>query len=259
MQNYELFLNMQNIRQKKTHFFFVICLFMVINAVFGQHEQKLAKADLLFKERKYEKARALYEELRYQDKQFSEQSLLKLAFIAEKSEQNDAKAMFYLSLFYEKTKNKQAQAYLISLAQRNKASGYHFGDAEFFAEIYTNFKIVFFLFFLVGFSGLCFWLWKRLEKRKFSRTLYYVSGTAAVAFLILILLNTDFRQAYAIVTDENALLHTEPSAGAEVVGRVTQGSRVLIGKQTDIWREIFWEDKKFFLRNHQIGVVLSRD
>jgi hypothetical protein len=258
MQNYELFFNMQNICRKFYYFFFIFLFFPASEAVFAQSIEKLAQADKYFSERKYEKARELYEEIRHKEKKISEQSLVKLAFIAEKIEKDEAKALFYLSLFYELTKNKQAQSYLVGLAQKNNLPGYSFGDAAFFAEIYTSFRVYFLSALIFGMGGLCFWLFDRIKKRKFNRTNYYISATAFFSILLLFFLNIDIRKPYAIVVHENSLLYTAPAAASNIVGLLPKGSRVTVGKSADIWQEVEWEDKQYFVRKTHLGYVLTK-
>jgi hypothetical protein len=230
----------------------------VSTVIFAQTEEKLARADKLFSERKYEKARDLYEEIRHKEKKISEQSLVKLAFIAEKIEKDEAKALFYLSLFYELTKNKQAQSYLVGLAQKNNLPGYSFGDAAFFAEIYTSFRVYFLSALILSLGGLCFWLFDRIKKRKFNRTNYYISATALFSLALLFILNVDIRKPYAVVINDNSLLFSSPAAASNVVGLLPKGSRVTVGKNIDIWQTVEWENKEYFVRKTHLGFVLTK-
>ena len=257
MQNYERFLNMQNIWQKKYYFFFFTAFFGAMGVVFSQGQASLAEADKLFSERKYTKAAAIYEEIRHGQKAFSEQSLLKLAFTAEKAEKDEAKALFYLSMLYEKTKNKQVQSHLISLAQKNGLQGYKFGDAAFFAEIYTSYRAVFFVGVIAALSALCFWLFDRVKKGKFNRTAYYVASTAFLAICLLWTFNTNFREPYAIVMHDNTLMYDSPAGGASVIGRLPKGTRLTVGEGRDIWHEVMWNEKTYFVRRHHLGFVLG--
>jgi hypothetical protein len=257
MQNYELFLNMQNICKKKYYFFFFTAFLGAIGVVFSQGQVSLAEADKLFSERKYTRAAAIYEEIRHGQKSFSEQSLLKLAFTAEKAEKDLAKALFYLSVLYEKTKNKQVQGHLIALAQKNALQGYEFGDAAFFAGIYTSYRAVFFVFVIAAFALICFWLFDRVKKGKFNRTAYYIAATAFFASLMIWAFNTNFREPYAIVMHDNTLMYDSPSGGANIIGRLPKGTRLTVGDGRDIWQEVVWNEKVYFVRRHHLGFVIA--
>jgi len=143
-----------------------------------------------------------------------------------------------------------------SLAEQHKLQGYNYDDAEFFLNIYQKYQsqidltvlaIVLFFFSLL--------VYKRRNNGKIS---IGQAVSYAIALVVVLLLNNFAReQQKAIITNGTAYLMDGPSPGANIVAVVTEGHRVSVVGQKDIWSEILWEDQDVFVRSQSLKPIAA--
>ena len=98
---------------------------------------KLKKADQLFLEKKYTESYNMYHKLFTEEKKFTPQTLLKMAFIKEALGEN-TEALYYLNVFYENFPEKRVFNKMKEIAAKQKLEGYVYSDLEFFSNLYRK-------------------------------------------------------------------------------------------------------------------------
>jgi len=238
---------------------FIIFLFAFLSHSYsgycGMASQNLQLADSLFTQKKYTQAFELYEQIYSKDRQASPAMLLKMAFVKE-GLGDYSQALFYLNLHYLMVYDKKTLKKMESLAEQHKLQGYNYDDAEFFLNIYQKYQsqidltvlaIVLFFFSLL--------VYKRRNNGKIS---IGQAVSYAIALVVVLLLNNFAReQQKAIITNGTAYLMDGPSPGANIVAVVTEGHRVSVVGQKDIWSEILWEDRDVFVRSQSLKPIAA--
>ncbi len=238
---------------------FIIFLFVfLIHSYSGKCEatsQNLLLADSLFNQKKYTQAFELYEQVFTYDRKASPAMLLKMAFVKE-GLGDFSQALYYLNLHYLMVYDKKTLKKMESLAEQHRLQGYNYDDAEFFLNIYQKYQsqvdmavlaIVLFFFSLLVY-----------KRRKYNKTSKGQAVSYAIALMLVILLNNFAReQQKAIITNGTAYLMDGPSPGANIVAVVSEGHRVRVVGQKDIWSEILWEDKDVFIRNQSLMPITA--
>ena len=179
--------------------------------------------------------------------------LLKMAFIKE-GLGDYTNALYYLNLYYLKTYNKKALKKMENLAEQNKLSGYNYDDVEFFLNLYYQYQLQIDL--LV--AGLMFMFFGILIYQK--RTKKLSPGLPRVVYIcllltLLIINNFARERTKAIVTASEAYLMKGPSPGADVVEVISQGHRVDILDQDDVWVKISWNEEEAFIKAFNLKPV----
>lgn len=214
-------------------------------------ESDLHTADSLFANKKYTEAFKYYEKI-FNGGNASVAMFLKMAFIKE-GLGNYADALYYLNLYYQQTSDKSVLIKMREIADEHNLIGYEYSDFRFFINFLREYllEIVVCLFALSLF--LLAYIFSR--KRKNEKPVIAMVLQAAVIILIGILINGVPFQRSAIISADNVLLMTGPSAGAEPLYFVDKGHRVDLLEQGDIWNKILWENQPVYVRSKNVKVL----
>ncbi len=215
--------------------------------------QNLLLADSLFTQKKYTQAFELYEEVYAKDRQASPAMLLKMAFVKE-GLGDYSQALYYLNLHYLMVYDKKTLKKMESLAGQYKLEGYNYDDAEFFLNIYQKYQLqidLAILTIVLFFFSVLVYRRRKYGKISMSQAVSY----AATLIIVLLLNNFGREQQKAIITNGTAYLMDGPSPGANIVAVVTEGHRVSVVGQKDIWSEILWEDRGVFVRSQSLKPI----
>jgi hypothetical protein len=187
------------------------------------------------------------------ERQASPAMLLKMAFVKE-GLGDYSQALYYLNMHYLMVYDKKTLKKMESLAEQRNLLGYNYDDAEFFLNIYQKFQtqfdalvlsVVLFFFSLL--------VYKRRKNGKIS--IGQAVSFAIVLSVVLLLNNIAGEQKNAIITNGTAYLMDGPSPGANIVAVVSEGHRVRVVGQEDIWAEIVWEDRDVYVRNQSLRLI----
>lgn len=179
--------------------------------------------------------------------------LLKMAFVKE-GLGDYSQALYYLNMHYLMVYDKKTLKKMESLAEQRNLLGYNYDDAEFFLNIYQKFQtqfdalvlsVVLFFFSLL--------VYKRRKNGKIS--IGQAVSFAIVLSAVLFLNNIAGEQKNAIITNGTAYLMDGPSPGANIVAVVSEGHRVRVVGQEDVWAEIVWEDRDVYVRNQSLRLI----
>ncbi|NJN26635.1 MAG: SH3 domain-containing protein [Cyclobacteriaceae bacterium] len=227
-------------------FFLAIFLSVSISAFCDSPKEKLSLADSLFKQKKYTQSFELYENILFSDKKTSSAMLLKMAFIKE-GLGDFTNALYYLDLYYQKTYDKKVLKKMEKLAEQQNLSGYDYDDMVLFLNIYHRYQVQIDII-IVALAFLAFgMLWYEKKNKKLNGP--YAGSVFAAVLVALLLLNNFAREhTKAIITAPSAYLMKGPSPGAPLLDIATQGNRVEILGQEDVWVKISWNDQPAFIK-----------
>ena len=222
-------------------------LFVIISPAQGESPSfSLIKADSLFQEKKYTEAWELFQEI-YQQGYYSPNMLLKMAFIQE-GLKHPGPSLFFLNLYYLQTRDAETLEKIKDLASRNGLSGY---ESKSLISYYHHFhpqisilgsSLLGFLFFLTWYLN------KNSEKKHF--TPFITSLLLSILLSGHLYLGSNLNTA--IITSPRTFIMKGPSPGAEMVSMVTEGHRITILGQHDVWLKIKWEGETRYIHKNAV-------
>lgn len=243
----------QNSTLKLFYIFLLSFLSISFSAFCATPKEKLILADSLFSQKKYTQSFELYDEIQKSDKKTSSAMLLKMAFIKE-GLGDYTNALYYLNLYYLKTYNKRVLKKMENLAEQNKLTGYNYDDIEFFLNLYYQYQLQIDL----AVTSIVFLVFGILFYRKRTKQIQSkIPGIAYVGLLLMLLFINNFgrEQSKAIITASDTYLMKGPSPGADVIDVVSQGHRVHILGQDDIWVRVMWNDHDAYIKAFNLKTV----
>lgn len=246
---------MQNLICKILLAFFVMVLPTFTWAQNSESNNDLMLADSLFSAKKYTESFELYSSILTKDQQYSQGMLLKMAFIKE-GLGDFSQALYYLNLYYSKTSDKRALRKMETLARQYELQGYQFSDMEFFQTIYKRFSIhiILALLSLALFTfSMILWQKKKQEHRPVASGILFVLVLAVLFGLI----NFGQERSKAIILTDQAYVRKAPSSGADVVGLIGKGNRVVVLSKEDVWVKITWDEKPVYIRESHLAEIES--
>lgn len=243
---------MQKFTQKKLIFFLA---FFSINIQVANCQgvyQRLQAADSLFESKKYAQAYPIYEDLLSKKHQFSNQMLLKMAFIKENS--NDIpQALYLLNLYYYSNPSPRVEKKIMELANRHDYAGYYFGELEFLLLLYKRY----FEYVLAALLFLCGLTLYNIVRSKLKREPLTYKPLVFIVLLsgVYYLINYGVVNRHGVVTNKYAYLMSAPSAAAPVADVITDGHRLHIHSELDVWYEVTWKDQRAYINKHNVEVI----
>jgi len=241
---------MQNILSKISAFL-IIFLAVLAEPAYAQDDNlTLAKADSLFQNQRYSDAFVLYEQLLVQDQHYSPQMLLKMAYIKE-GLRDYTSAMYYLHLFYTKEPSRSTLKKMEELAQVHRLYGYEYSDLQFFKTQFSkHYMHILELMLLAAVITVTIMLFRWRRGFRFS------SGFKAgfILYLLFILYYINFLNLgdEGIIKNIHVAIMSAPSAGADWITTASQGHKVPITGEQDIWYEIKWRGEKAYIRKSNL-------
>jgi len=193
----------------------------------------LQTADSLFENQKFTEAFEIYEKV-YNEGLASEAMLLKMAFIQDGSE-NYENALFYLTQYYKTSADRSVISKIDEIAEEYSLSGYQSNDLDYLLLLLLKYR-----------NGLVFLLLGLIVLLAFYTFVNYGKGeTSVIGFsfqfflvgVLLVLLNFPIREK-GILTGNNILMRSGPSAAAEPMSFLSNGHKVDILEYKTLWTKI---------------------
>lgn len=234
-------------------YFIFILLFSYPQALAQQpdlSQPQLRQADQLFAKKKYMESLAVYEDLFQASHQASPSMLMKMAYIYE-ALGDYTQALYYLNLHYVYRPSHAALVQMENIAQQHRLQGYERSDLDIFKALYHRYfmYISSFLLFicLFAYGALAY---RRILKEPISPRYPIILMTIlALVFFLIIFSNESTK---AIIKLDNTYLMNAPSAGANVLAKVSQGHRVEVLGRQDVWTKIIWKNQEAFIKESQL-------
>ena len=175
--------------------------------------------------------------------------LLKMAFIKE-VQRDYTGAMYYLHLYYSKTPNRTVLRKMEDLAQTNHLVGYEYSDLQFFKTQFRKYHLDFLEGMLLIAVVVITILYFRHKTKPVSKE-FKIGFTLYLIFILYYINYLDFGQD-GIIRQNSIPVMSAPSAGSAWIATATQGHKVKLTGEKDIWYEIEWKDKRAYIRKKNI-------
>lgn len=228
----------------------VIFLALLAKPAYAQADKTtLGTADSLFQKQHYTEALGLYEQI-LQEQLYSPQMLLKMAYIKE-GLRDYTGAMYYLHLFYTKEPSRSVLRKMEELAQAHRLQGYEYNDLQFFKTQFSKHYmriLELMLLAAVVTATIIFFRWRK--GRRFTNT-FKIGFTLYLLFILYYINFLNLGDA-GIIKNNHVAIMSAPSAGGAWLATATEGHKVPIRGEQDIWYEIEWKGQKAFIRKSNL-------
>lgn len=215
----------------------ILIMFFSVQGFSQTSSHRLRTADSLFQAKRYTQSFQHYDEMLKQN-QFTPAMLLKMAFIKEGLLQI-GESMYYLNLYFVATHDEAALDKMKELASKYNLEGYEASETDkLLTTYYDNYNYISFaVLALVVFAfALTFYTYFRLKRKP-------VVSFAVVAFFAATLFVHLFygeRIQTGIITNTSTYLMAGPSSAANVIEIISDGHKVEVIGQKDVWLKIKW-------------------
>lgn len=227
--------------------YFLTCALFVQTSV---QAQSLSEADSLFFSGNGTYALKIYEDI-FEQGEFTPQMLIKMAYIYN-GLGNTVKTLYYLSLYEKLYPSTEIQEKMQQIANKQKLTGYQITDYEYFRTIYFQIKdgLEVSLYFVI--VGLVIWSFFVAQRKSRKVLLLLQVAMLAVILLLFYVKNHLFQTCEGIIAHDRAFMMQAPSAGAQLLASSERGHKVKIKAERDIWYQIEWEGKEYFIRKSHV-------
>ena len=213
---------------------------------FSVDVNELKTADSLFAIARYQESLVLYKKNFSDDKKNSPGLLLKLAFIAEKTN-NYSDCLFYLSKLALVNPSRRLFEKMDKLANEQSLSGYEFDDYNYFIIFYRRYGDYIPILLLTLGTYIVVIMVTKARRRE---PILQIHKVSIVVYLLVMLglLNIPSLYKTCIIVNENTFLRDEPSSASHVVERVGKGHKLTVVGSVDHWNRVIWNNKIVYIR-----------
>lgn len=207
-------------------------------------------ADSLFAIARYTEAQALYKKNFSLTEKNSQALLLKLAFLAEKTN-NYTDCLFYLSKLALVQPSRHLFEKMDKLAKEQNLSGYEFDDYNYFMIFYRKYgDYIPILLLTLGTYIVVIMVTKTRRKEP----ILQIHKISIIVYLLALLgiLNVPSLYQTCIIVNENTFLRDEPSSAAGVVEKVGKGHKLTIIGSVDHWDRVIWNNRIVYIRKSDL-------
>ena len=230
--------------------FFTI-LFSVNQLAYAQKAtNQLNQADALFQKQQYTESFKIYKKILEHQQKYTPQMILKMAYTQEVS-QNYTAALYYLHLYYNKYPSRAVLEKIDDIALKQNYAGYDFTDMDFF-QTYFNRHYLDILQVMLMLAVIMLTL-TILNKRK-KETINPTFRWAFMAYLLFIVYYINFLSFVkkGIIRQNNVAIMSAPAAGATWLATATEGNKIDLKGERDIWYETEWNGQKAYIRKNNV-------
>lgn len=241
---------MQVHNKKKLFFSFLFLAFLMPDAAFCANQKELKTADSLFAIARYPEAQTLYKKNFSLTEKNSQALLLKLAFLAEKTN-NYTDCLFFLSKLALVQPSRHLFEKMDKLAKEQNLSGYEFDDYNYFIIFYRKYgDYIPILLLTLGTYIVVIMVTKTRRKEP----ILQIHKVSIIVYLLALLgiLNVPSLYQTCIIVNENTFLRDEPSSAAGVVDRVGKGHKLTIIGSVDHWDRVIWNNRIVYIRKSDL-------
>lgn len=227
----------------------IAAIFISLPALSQEFGYRLKMADSLYVKKQYTQSLELYQQI-FDAHTYSPAMLLKMAFVEEALGRN-AKALYYINLYYNITHDVTALHKMDDMAARYNLTGYELSQTDHTLAVINENRTAI----TTALGGVCIVLLSLMIftlRRKKTRP--YISFSFFVLSVIVLIgfANIDLAPNNGITQNAPAYLMSGPSSGAKVVGIVNEGNRLPIKGRHDVWVKVKWHDGYAYLKDNQV-------
>lgn len=241
---------MQVPHKKKLFFSFLFLAFFMPDAAFCANQKELKMADSLFAIARYTEAQNLYKKNFSLTEKNSQALLLKLAFLAEKTN-NYTDCLFFLSKLALVQPSRHLFEKMDKLAKEQNLTGYEFDDYNYFIIFYRKYgDYIPILLLTLGTYIVVIMVTKTRRKEP----ILQIHKVSIIVYLLALLgiLNVPSLYQTCIIVNENTFLRDEPSSAAGVVDKVGKGHKLTIIGSVDHWDRVIWNNRIVYVRKSDL-------
>lgn len=241
---------MQVPNKKNLFFSFLFLAFMAPVIAFSANQKELKTADSLFAIARYPEAQTLYKKNFSLSEKNGQALLLKLAFLAEKTN-NYTDCLFYLSKLALVQPSRHLFEKMDKLAKEQNLSGYEFDDYNYFIIFYRKYgDYIPILLLTLGTYIVVIMVTKTRRKEP----ILQIHKISIIVYLLALLgiLNVPSLYQTCIIVNENTFLRDEPSSAAGVVEKVGKGHKLTIIGSVDHWDRVIWNNRIVYIRKSDL-------
>lgn len=217
---------------------------------FSANKKELKTADSLFAMARYPESLVLYKKNFSEDEKNNQSLLLKLAFLAEKTN-NYTDCLFYLSKLALINPSRRLFEKMDKLAAEQNLTGYEFDDYNYFIIFYRRYgDYIPILLLTLG----TYIVVIMVTKVRRGEPIMQIHKVSIVVYLLVLLgiLNVPSLYRTCIIINENTFLRDEPSSAAPVIDRVGKGHKLTIVGSVDHWNRVIWNNRIVYIRKSDL-------
>ena len=236
--------------KKNLLFSFLLLAFFMPDLAFCANQKELKTADSLFAIARYAEAQTLYKKNFSLTEKNSQALLLKLAFLAEKTN-NYTDCLFFLSKLALVKPSRHLFEKMDKLAKEQNLSGYEFDDYNYFIIFYRKYgDYIPILLLTLGTYIVVIMVTKTRRKEP----ILQIHKVSIIVYLLALLgiLNVPSLYQTCIIVNDNTFLRDEPSSAAGVVERVGKGHKLTIIGSVDHWDRVIWNNRIVYIRKSDL-------
>jgi uncharacterized protein YgiM (DUF1202 family) len=228
-----------------------ITLFLTVFASARAQTYSLTRADSLFSQKRYTQSFEIYQYI-FDRQQYTPAMLLKMAYV-EEGLNHVARSVYFLSLYYQATRDEAARVKIQEMVDRFKLDGYNFNQVDRMVLLYQHYRNTI----SAAFAAVALLL---LALMYYLRRRHY-NPVAVMVMLIMLLclflvhLNWSDGRPEAIIASSNTYVMNGPSAGASVVTVAREGHQVVVLGEEDIWAHVWWNSQDAYIKKDNLLYV----
>ena len=211
----------------------------------------LKKADSLFRQHQYAQSFVIYKKILEKEEKYSPQMLLKMAYTQE-AQQNYPATIYYLHLYYDKRPSRAVLKKLEDLAQQQQYMGYEYSDFEFFqTQLQKYYYPILQGMLMLAVAILTIMIFIYRQKKILPGRTEQVLFIGYLLFIGFYINFFNFGRK-GIIRQNDVAIMAAPAAGARWLATTTQGHRIDLKGERDIWYEIEWNGQRAFIRKKNV-------
>ena len=224
----------------------LICAVFSSGPAICANQKELKTADSLFAMGRYPESLVLYRKNFNPEEKNNQSLLLKLAFLAEKTN-NYTDCLYYLSKLALANPSRRLFEKMDKLAEEQNLAGYEFDDYNYFIIFYRRYGDYVPLFLLTLGIYIVVIMVTKTRRRE---PILQIHKISIIVYLLILLgiLNIPSLYQTCIVINENTFLRDEPSSAAPVIERVGKGHKLTILGSVDHWNRVIWNNRIVYIR-----------
>jgi len=213
----------------------------------------LKAADSLFAMAKYAEAELIYKKNYTEDEKNNQYLLLKLAFLAEKSN-NYTDCLYYLSKLALINPSRRLFEKMDNLAVQQNLSGYEFDDYNYFIIFYRRYGD-YIPILLLTLGAYIVFIMVLKTRRKEPILQFHKVSTIIYLIVLLGIVNIPSLYKTGIIVNDNTFLRDEPSSASSVVEMVRKGHKLTIFGSVDHWDRVIWNNRIVYIRKSDLWTI----
>jgi hypothetical protein len=241
---------MQALIKKYLLFWIFLGTVLTSGTAFSANKKELKMADSLFAMARYPESLVLYKK-NFSEREKNNQSLLlKLAFLAEKTN-NYTDCLFFLSKLALVNPSRRLFEKMDKLAEERNLTGYEFDDYNYFIIFYRRYGDYIPILLLTLGTYIVVIMVTKVRRKE---PILQIHKLSIIAYLLVLLgiLNVPSLYRTCIIVNENTFLRDEPSSASAVIDRVGKGHKLTVVGSVDHWNRVIWNNQIVYIRKSDL-------